>query len=91
MESAQSIILDALANWILRVTDDRSLVTPEAVAALPEVAKVYFMYQSHIRELGDSEGPLKSGPGCLNFEKAISESVQQLPDCLSKLSQLAQT
>lgn len=37
-------VMTALGNWILRITDEKRIATPEEVAALPEVAKVFFLY-----------------------------------------------
>jgi len=40
-EMTRDDVLKALAEWICKVASDKELATPEAIAALPEVAKIY--------------------------------------------------
>ena len=42
-------VLEALQNWILRVTDRNTPVTPEEVVVLPEVADIYLRYSGASR------------------------------------------
>lgn len=43
MEEKEKII-EALTNWILRVTDKKEMATPGEVAVLPEIAKTLLYY-----------------------------------------------
>ena len=38
-------VLEALANWILKVSSDTAMATAEEVRVLPEIAKVYLTYE----------------------------------------------
>ena len=37
----KSKVIEALGNWIIRITNEKTITTPEEVTALPEVAKVF--------------------------------------------------
>lgn len=41
-------VLDALGDWIVQVTTKRGLATPEEIAALPQVAEVFFRNYSFV-------------------------------------------
>lgn len=36
----REMMLEVLANWVIRKASENGLATPEEIAALPEVAKV---------------------------------------------------
>lgn len=41
-------VSNALADWVIHVTAKKGLATPEEIAALPEVAEVFFRYYSSV-------------------------------------------
>lgn len=44
-------ILNALSNWILRVTDDRTPATPEEYLVLPGIAALVLNYEEEFSAL----------------------------------------
>ena len=41
-------VLEVLGDWIIRTANKKELATPEEIAALPEVAEVFFNNYSSV-------------------------------------------
>ena len=62
-------VLEALAAWIVRVTSENTVATPEELAVLPEVARVYLESVQELALLGDwVEKTLKENPDLLKSD-----------------------
>ena len=85
-------VINALGEWILRVTSSKEMATPAEIAALPGIAKIILSYsldslldnEKNLR--GQSEGKRQEDVKCEYCGHVVYEKANFCTNCSSKLN-----